>query len=174
MDKYIQIGKVVATFGVKGEVIVQHELGTTPSLDALSTLFIEINKKSYIPYFTTAVQSKKEGEVNIKFETIDSKETARQLLKKKVYLTEKDFHQVVSPDSEIYLIQFKVEDSQEGLLGTIAEVISLPQGQLLGKVFRNNHELFIPLSEETIQRIDEKEKVIYVSLPEGLLEIYEG
>ncbi|HTN37432.1 MAG TPA: hypothetical protein VL053_10180, partial [Arachidicoccus sp.] len=52
--EYIQIGKLVATHGVKGEIILQHVLGEKikpAALKQLKALFIEEVKDSYIPYF---------------------------------------------------------------------------------------------------------------------------
>jgi 16S rRNA processing protein RimM len=33
-------------------------------------------------------------------------------------------------------------------------------------------EVLIPLNEKTLKKIDRKKKQVYVTLPEGLLEIY--
>ena len=35
-------------------------------------------------------------------------------------------------------------------------------------------EALIPIHQETLKKTDNKKKLVYVSLPEGLLEIYKG
>ena len=51
MEEYISIGKVVATFGVGGEVILFHSLGKKLVFKAGDVIFIEQVKGSYLPYF---------------------------------------------------------------------------------------------------------------------------
>ena len=46
MNNYFKIGKMAATFGVQGEVILEHSLGKKTSLKGLETIFIEERKDS--------------------------------------------------------------------------------------------------------------------------------
>ena len=51
MENYTTIGKIAATFGVKGELILTHHLGEDASLEGVSALFIEESLGKFIPYF---------------------------------------------------------------------------------------------------------------------------
>jgi 16S rRNA processing protein RimM len=51
------------------------------------------------------------------------------------------------------------------------EVIEQPH-QVLCKILIGNKEALIPIHEETLEKIDKKEKKIFLTLPDGLLEIY--
>lgn len=44
MKNYFRIGKLVATYGVKGEIILQHSLGKKTSLRSLDAVFVEEKK----------------------------------------------------------------------------------------------------------------------------------
>jgi hypothetical protein len=57
-----------------------------------------------------------------------------------------------------------------GEIGVIADLVELPF-QLLAKVQVNNREVLIPLVEDFILDIQENKKVIYLTLPDGLLSI---
>ncbi len=57
-------------------------------------------------------------------------------------------------------------------LGKILEVIEQPH-QLLCRIEINGKEALIPLHEETIIKIDKRKQQVIVSLPPGLLEIYQ-
>ena len=46
---YCSIGRFVATFGVGGELILQHHLGKKSSLKGLETIFIEAAKDEMLP-----------------------------------------------------------------------------------------------------------------------------
>ena len=41
MDQYFKIGKLAATFGTNGEIVLEHNLGKKTSLEGLETIFIE-------------------------------------------------------------------------------------------------------------------------------------
>lgn len=171
MPEYFNIGKIVATFGLLGEVVLLHKTGKTEPLNDIKTIFIEERKNSFLPYFIGSVRPKKAQELYLKLEDVDSKEAAGKLLQKQVYLEEKHFRQMVGDDSILYYLGFSVNDKQAGDLGPVAEVIEMPS-QLLLKVYQDEHELLIPLNEQTLQRIDKETKTIYVHLPDGLLDIY--
>lgn len=171
MAQYLQIGKIAATFGLKGEVVLLHQLGTNPHWENVPALFIEKNKNNFIPYFIESIHPKSATEALVKFESIESKETAGRLLKKGVYLEKALFQEQITPESHLFYLGFTLYDRKEKELGEIAELIDLPE-QLLAKVFQEGNELLIPLTEQTIERIDRDQKVIYVALPEGLLDIY--
>lgn len=171
MSGYIQIGTIVASFGLKGEVVLKHEIGHSLTREIFSTLYVERNKNNYIPYFITSIREKNDTEVFLKMESVDSKETARTFLKKKVYLDQKLLESIVQPNSHLYYIGFTIIDKKENELGTIEEIMQLPD-QLIAKVSEGENELLIPLTEQTIDRIVTEEKKIYVTLPEGLTDIY--
>jgi 16S rRNA processing protein RimM len=171
MADYFNIGRIAATFGLQGELILVHKIGRTDALKNIPVLFIEERKNSFLPYFIDAVRSKSADELYVKLEGITTKEAAGKLLTKQVYLEEKQFRKQVKAGSSIYYLGFAVEDSHAGLLGNVAEVIETP-AQLVLKIYKDGHELLIPLNENTLQRVDLQSHIIYVSLPDGLLDIY--
>ena len=58
--EYFKIGKLVAAFGVKGEMILKHSLGKKSALKGLKAIFIEEQKQSFIPWFIISAKSKSE------------------------------------------------------------------------------------------------------------------
>lgn len=171
MSNYFQIGKIVAAFGLEGELVLTHQTGTHHPLREVGVLFVEEKTDSFIPYFVTGAREKTPKELLVKLEGIDNREAARKLLTKRVYLEEKEFRQQVSPDSPLGYLGFLVHDNRSGPLGKIAEVVEMPT-QWLAKIYEEDHELLIPLNEQTLQKIDREKAVLYVDLPEGLLDIY--
>ena len=101
MENYFKIGKLVATFGLKGEIILQHSLGKKTSLKGLEIFFIEEKKDSFIPYFIESAKIKSETETYIKFEGIESKETAHKLIQKEIWLLENDFKKFADKSAPI-------------------------------------------------------------------------
>lgn len=170
MSEYIHIGKVVATYGLKGEVVLKHVLGKKTDFKNTEALFIEEMKASYIPYFHEGSTIKNDQETIVKLEGIDSKETAGKLLQKRLWLTKNDFNKLVSTSAPINLIGFNVLNNYKDI-GSIESVIEQPQ-QVLLQVFIEKNEVLIPLNASTLKKIDRQKKEVHVTLPDGLIEIY--
>lgn len=170
MREYFKIGKFAASFGLKGELVLQHSLGKKTSLKGLETIFIEDRQDCFLPYFIESTQIKSEKEILIKLEGIDNKELARKMTPGDVWLKARDFKKYASRSSPISLLGFMmVNEGQE--LGEVFEVIEQPH-QLLCYIMLNGKEALIPLHEEVLDKIDKKKRRLYVTLPDGLLDIY--
>ena len=170
MTEYFKIGKLVSAFGLKGDLILQHNLGKKTSLKGLQALFIEEKKSAFIPWFIEAARIKSDDEVYLKLQDVDTREAAIKLAQKEVWLAETDFKKFSAKSSPINLLGYSIID-QEKELGQILEVIEQPH-QLLCRIEIESKEVLIPLHEDTIIKIDHKKKQVIVELPEGLLEIY--
>jgi len=170
MNNYFKIGKLVATYGLKGEVVLKHSLGKKTSLKNLETFFIEEKTDTFLPYFIESTKIKNDKEVFIKLEGISNKEDAHKLVQNEVWLLEADFKKFAAASAPISLLGFTmINDDDE--LGEILEVIEQPH-QVLCKILLNGKEALIPIHDEFLDKIDKKNRKVYVTLPDGLLEIY--
>jgi 16S rRNA processing protein RimM len=170
LTEYFKIGKLVAAHGVNGELILQHELGKKTSLKGLQAVFIEDRKESFLPWFIESAKIKSENEVYLKLEGVNSREAALKLTSKEVWITETDFKKFVAKSAPASLLGYTIINNNESL-GEILELIEQPH-QLLCRLEIKNKEVLIPLNEQTLQKTDHKKRLVLVSLPDGLLEIY--
>ncbi len=170
MTEYFKIGKFVSTFGLKGEMILKHNLGKKTSLKDLQALFLEERKDAFLPYFIESTRVKSEDEIYIKLQDIITREAATKITQKEVWVTEPDFKKYAAKSSPINLLGFDIVENKK-VLGKILEVIEQPH-QLLCRIEIAEKEVLIPLNEDTIKKIDKKTAQVIVQLPEGLLEIY--
>ena len=170
MNNYIHIGRFVATFGIKGELILTHALGKKTALKDVEALFVEEQKGSYLPYFIHTSKAKEEDEMYVKLEGIDTKEAAHRIANKPVWLDNDDFRKLAAKTSPISLLGFTLFSDGENL-GPVEEVIEQPH-QVLLRITLNGKEALIPLHDETLAKIDRKKQEVHVVLPDGLLEIY--
>jgi len=167
---YNSIGKLVATFGLQGELVLKHNLGKKTALKGLETIFLEEKKNEMLPYFIESSKIKTAEEVYLKLEGINTKEAAQKIAHKEVWLTETDFSKYASTSAPISLLGFHMIDQGKDL-GEILEVIEHPH-QVLCRIDLHGKEALIPVHEETLQKLDKKKKQVHVILPDGLLEIY--
>ncbi len=170
MNNYFKIGKLAATFGLEGQLVLEHSLGKKTSLKGLENIFIEEKKDSFIPYFIESGKIKSDKEIYLKLEGISSKETAKRFVKKEVWLYEKEFKKFAANAAPISLLGFMIMNEDKAL-GEVCEVIEQPH-QVLCKIMFNNKEALIPVHEDSLQKIDRKNNKIFVKLPDGLLDIY--
>ena len=170
MPEFFKIGKFAASFGLQGELVLLHSLGKRTSLKGLDAVFIEETKENFLPYFIEKSTIKSETETYIKLEGISSKEVARKLTPKEVWLREEDFKKFTAKAAPIALLGFKMMDGNVDL-GEIIEVIEQPH-QVLCTILYKGNEALIPLHQESLVKLDQKNRKVYVNLPEGLLDIY--
>ena len=170
MNNYFKIGKIAATFGVAGQLILEHSLGKKTSLKGLEILFIEEKKDSFLPFFITNTKIKNDKEVYISLEGLQSKEAAHFLIRKEVWLAEADFKKFVASSAPISFLGFMIVNGQEEI-GEVVEIIEQPH-QVLCAVIIAGKEALIPVHENSLEKIDKKNKRLYLNIPDGLLEIY--
>lgn len=170
MKSYKSIGKIVSSFGLKGELLMVHHLGKKTSLKGLEVIFIENKNDEMLPYFIHSARIKSDTEVFLQLEGIDVKEKTKSLMQRQVWLTEEDFEKFAAKSSAISLLGYHLINEKQDL-GEILEVIEQPH-QLICRINLQEKEVLIPLHEETIKKIDKKKRQVVVELPEGLIDVY--
>jgi 16S rRNA processing protein RimM len=170
MTEYFKIGKLVATFGVDGKLVLKHSLGKKTSLKGLETIFLEEKKDSFLPYFIESAVIKSDTEIYLKLDGANTKEAAHKLTQKEVWLAEVDFKKYAAKSAPISLLGFRIINGGENL-GEVLEVIEQPL-QVLCKILLDGKEALIPIHEETLLKVDKKKREVHVELPDGLLELY--
>ena len=83
---------------------------------------------------------------------------------------ENDFKKFADKSAPISLLGFTMINDEENL-GEIFEIIEQPH-QVLCKILLNGKEALIPIHEEFLDKVDKKNRKVFVTLPDGLLEIY--
>jgi len=170
MKKYNSIGKIVASYGLHGEVVIKHNLGKKTSLKGLEMIFLEEKKDEMLPYFIENTKIKNAEEIYLKLEGIATKEAAHKIAQKEVWLSDEDFQKYAAKSAPISLLGFHLINEGKDL-GEILEVIEHSQ-QILCRIDLNGKEALIPVHEQTLEKLDKKNKQVHVKLPDGLLEIY--
>jgi len=167
----IRIGKIVATHGLQGGLVMTHLAASGDWLKEGHVLFLGLRKDSYIPFFVRQAQPSGKGECMVRLEDIENMEDARKLIGKPVYVREDILtgHVEATP---LLWIGFRVVDRKKGGLGALEDVMQTGT-QWLGKITVDGREALIPLVKEMIVEVNVRNRFIRVDLPDGLLEVYQ-
>jgi len=170
-DELFQLGKIVRTFGTKGEVIFQIDAEIFARIKKLESVYLKINE-NLVPFFIELIQPKAKGQVMVKFMDVDNSEEASLLNGCDVFipigmLPKQKGTQLYSIEIEGYT----VIDASHGECGTVRTVLEMPQQSLLAIDF-NGKEILVPIVDEIVKKIDRKTKTIHIEAPEGLIELY--
>ena len=69
------------------------------------------------------------------------------------------------------VIGFKVIDEQLGEIGTCKDFLELANNPLM-QIDHDGAEILIPASQQFVTKVDRENRTLYVSTPEGLVELY--
>jgi 16S rRNA processing protein RimM len=167
------LGYVAKLHGFKGEVSLFLDVSNPADYAGLDALFIDINNQ-LTPFFVESFKLKNKGFAAVKFEGVDTEQDARLLLRKSLFLPAEilpELSGVNFYDHEV--IGFKVVDNQFGEVGELLDIIDLSVNPLL-QIQRDKKEVLVPLIDGLVTRVDRDSKVLYISAPAGLIELYLG
>lgn len=160
--KKINIGKIVSTHGIKGEVKI---LSGFPYKERV----LGVGKKILIDekeYVITSYRVHKKYDM-ITLEGYSNINDVLSFLKKNVYVKEENLHLLEDEILDEDLIQFEVL-TKEGKRGIIKEIFYASETNKILRV-QFEKEVLIPMNSEMITKIDKEKKEIIVHLIDGML-----
>lgn len=165
------LGKLVKKYSFKGELLAKLDTDEPDIYNNLDAVFIDL-KGQLVPYFIESSQLHKSELLRIKFEDVETEDEADSLLKSDLYLP-LELLPKLEGDKFYYheIINFKVIDKNFGEVGRI-KGINDSTAQALFEIDRDGVEILIPMNDEFIQKVDKQNKIIMVTTPEGLIDLY--
>ena len=163
------LGTIFKLHGYKGDVNIYNDNDIPLIFTNIDFFFVEINNE-LIPYFTYRVRPKKKKILLVKFEDVDSEEQALKILKRKVYLPNKFLPKLVDINPDKIIVGFDVIDKTLGRVGMV-DFVNDKTPQKLIIVKDGEKEFFIPFHENFVINIDLENRILYVDIPEELMNI---
>ena len=166
---HVKVGTVVSKHGYKGDIKINISSFNLHTFPDLKHLFIDIDG-CFIPFMIDKIRSFSKNILIVKLNEISSEQKADEIIHKNVFA---DSSKIKSKKSSGFfydnLINFDVfRDSQK--IGKIENINSnLPQPVF--EIIYNTRKVLIPIHEDLIKEIDKKNNIIYLDIPDGLLEI---
>lgn len=169
-ENLLQAGRLIKTHGVKGEVNLLFDKEIFADVDS-PYYFLEIDGV-YVPFFVEEMRFSSSLSARVKFEDVDNLTAAERLVSLYVFVPADLVHEESEETIDNLWEQFvgyNVEDELMGTLGVI-DYVDSSTINILFVVKQEGKEYLIPATEDFITKIDVSEKVIYMTLPEGLIE----
>jgi 16S rRNA processing protein RimM len=168
-NEVFKIGKFIRPHGIKGEINFSFENDVFDRVDC-PYLICRIDN-ILVPFFIEEYRFKGKKIALIKFGDIDNEEKAKRMSGLEVYFPRKYYEEENNEDIEYswnFFIGFSVIDKTAGKLGIIEDIDDKTINTLF-LVKDEENELIIPATEDFIEKIDTKKKVLYLILPERLI-----
>lgn len=126
-----------------------------------------------VPFFVEEYRFRSDSTALVKLEGVDTAERARMFTNVEVYFPT-EYVEKAEPGelSWSFFVDFRIEDVHHGDLGRVTDVDTSTVNTLF-VVDHDGDELLIPAQEEFIVGMDQKNRIITVDLPEGLLSLDE-
>lgn len=178
--EFIEIGQIVNTHALKGNVKINIFSETSENIKKYENIYLKENNE-YIKYEILDIKfSKNQAIVN--FKTIDSIEKAEKLKNKYIYIKKEELDKLEDDnyylidliDSQVYQMIKENGQEKEELLGTLIEVNQNAPTDIYviktikkdnntnNKYMKNN--IMIPAIKKYIKKVDVKNKKIVVDL----------
>lgn len=168
MEKFLEVGKIVSTHGIKGEVKVQ------PYTDKVEDL-LKIKVLSFDKQGKTLVKVNGHKKVKqmavLKLEGVDTPEEAQTLVNKRLFASREKFKLDKGVFFIVDLIGLQVEDDDTGeVYGKIIDVTQTGANDVYHIKRPNGGVAYIPAIKDVVVKTDIEEKVMKIRPLAGLFE----
>ena len=161
-----KIGFISKLNGYKGELVL-----ATNEEDFFEEKFLFMMMEGIpVPFYVESL-FEKGGNVIVKFEDVNDEPKALQMVKCEIFVEQKNKKKATASISIQNLIHYSIVDSVFGDLGPIIRIEEFPQQEIAVCLVKEK-EVLIPLNPDFIDSIDDDKTTIFVTLPEGLIDIY--
>lgn len=174
-DEITSVGKLLKTHALKGELNML--LDIDPGyLEEGNPAILDIDGIN-VPFYADSIRTKGSFSYLVKFEGIDSEIEAKKLVNKTVYaLRDRLKEYMLDNYDEEYalyddLIGWTIKDVDSGVIGKVIEIDTNTENELFIVETPEGNTVYIPLTEDFIDRMDEDTKTIHMHLPEGLIDL---
>ena len=165
------LGKIVRKHSFRGEVVVKLDTAEPELYQELESVFVALGN-NLVPFFIETISLQKGNQLRIRFEDVENEADADAIMGVEVYLPLKFLPKLTGNKFYFHeIIDFDMEDVNYGYIGVITG-INDSSAQPLFEVNSNGTEIFIPMIDHFIKKVDRENSKIIVETPAGLIELY--
>lgn len=163
-------GLFLKTHGIDGQLVMRVDTLPVADPEQNEPVFVEIDGIP-VPFFIKQFRFLSDDTAIVQLDEVDTSQQASEFINCRVFL-HKD---KVGVEDEIIdykeLEGFRVNDEQHDGTGILLQVLEHTENIIM-VVEWNGEEVLIPFHEDIVRNIDYRNRVIDVSVPDGLFDIY--
>ncbi|MCM1504832.1 MAG: ribosome maturation factor RimM [Muribaculum sp.] len=176
-SELIEIGKIGKPHGINGELNLY--LSEEIDIERLTRIVLEI-EGIFVPFFIDNVRTKRIDTLIVHVEGVDDERHAAELTHHIVYSLKGDDVVVATEEEDdeesdgFYasdLIGYTILSETGTLIGRIIDVDLSTENALFVVERTDMTNVYIPIADEMIDNIDAESQILFMSLPEGLLDL---
>lgn len=168
MKEYLEIGQIVNTFGIKGQVKVNPFTDDIKRFDKLKEIYIE--KKHELKLFQIEKVNYSKNMVILKLKGIESPEEAEKLRNSYLKINRKDAGEL--PEGTYYiadLIGLDVYTDENELLGKVDYIYNAGSSDIYVVKNEQGKEILLPAIQDVLKQVDLENRKIIVHIIKGLI-----
>lgn len=167
---YFFLGKITKLFGISGYFFVYLDTDEPEKYSQLDAVFVDCGGE-LIPYIIEDFQYRGANQAVLKFKDTDYN-FAKALVKSDLYLPLSMLPPLTGNCFYFHeVIDFQVVDKEKGNIGRCKNFYDVTS-HLIMQVDFDGIEIFIPVVDECFESVDRENKIIYITAPNGLIDIY--
>lgn len=171
-DQYLNVGKIVNTQGIRGEVRVIASTDFGDERFKVGNELLLFPKGQHTPISVTIASHRRHKNFDIvKFEGLNNINDVEKYRDAELKVTRDNL--VELEDDEFYYFQIigcKVMDETRGELGVVTEILTPGANDVWVVNSKQYGEILIPYIDSVVLDVNVKDKVIQTDLPEGLID----
>ena len=167
---HLEVGKIINTHGLRGEVKVAPWTDTPDVFEEIKNVFV-IKNKEKITLEISHVKYQKNNLI-IKFKELQDINDAQHLKNFVLYVDRNELGEL--PEGVYYiadLIGMEVKREDKSSIGVLKDVLQTGANDVYVVERQGEKELLIPVIESVVLSVDTENKEIIVKLPDGLEEL---
>ncbi len=164
------VGVLTKINGKYGELLLKIKKDFPDSFGMEQPVFIPVERADEgLPFYLEHCQRIRNSQYSVRFDLVDDGTRASGLLGLGVWLPSSAYPEEKREERLLERVQgFRVIDRQEGDLGVIEGGIDRSE-QPVAHVGKDRTP--IPLTDAFVKRVDEEERILYMDLPDGILDL---
>jgi len=168
-EEVVKIGYFAKPHGIKGELslVTDYDL-----LEADNDPYLICEMDGIlVPFYVESFRSKNNSVLLVKLDNIDDEKSAKRFINQEVFFPINRFQTLSTTElSWRSFTGYILVDQIQGELGVITDVDETTINTLFRVDYRGK-ELLTPIADELVVSIDDIQRKIIVSLPEGILDL---
>ncbi|MFR1972731.1 MAG: ribosome maturation factor RimM [Clostridia bacterium] len=169
MEKYLEIGQIVNTFGIKGQVKIVPFTDDITRFDELKEIYVE--KKNELKLFQIEQVNYKKNMVILKLKGIETVEEAEKLRNCYLKIDRKDAKKLPKDTYFIVdLLGLNVYTDEGKLLGKVDDIYNAGSSDIYVVKDELGKQILLPAIKDVLKEVDLENQKIIVHLIKGLVD----